>query len=391
MAHWNRTLRFWVIALLGCAAAARTTAPETATGTVVPRGGNPFAGASFHVDPLFIAKVERSVAANPGDAVLLRKAEVFPTAIWLDSIASTRNTSRDLDEALGQQARSGQPVVSVFVLYDIPGRDCAAAASTGELELDAGGRYEREFIDVVAAEFHSHASQRIVAILEPDSLANLATNLRIGKCKAAEGAYRSAVVYAVRKLAMPHVYLYLDAAHAGWLGWDANRSKIAHIFRQVLDDAGGPDKVRGFSTNVSNFDALSDDDGKQLEPAFPCPDELTYIQKLSESLAEVGISGKGFIVDTGRNGRGGIRSKPGVWCNVKGAGLGERPQASPAPGVDAYFWVKPPGDSDGASEPSSPGYDTACTGPHSAVGAPAAGAWFSAYFVDLVKNANPPL
>jgi cellulose 1,4-beta-cellobiosidase len=340
---------------------------------------------------MFVGKVERSVAANPAQATLLRKVEAYPTAIWLDSIAKARSTSRRLDEAVEQSMQSGRPVVSVFVLYDIPGRDCAAVASTGELDVDAGARYESEFVDVIAAAFRDHGSQRIVAILEPDSLANLATNLGIGKCRAAEKAYRKALAYALRKLAMPHVSLYLDAAHAGWLGWDANRSKIAHIFRQVLDDAGGVDKVRGFSTNVSNFDTLSDGDGKGLEPTAPCPDELTYVERLTQSLAEVGVTGKGFIIDTSRNGRGAIRSQSGAWCNVKGAGLGERPRASPAPGVDAYFWVKPPGDSDGASEPSSPGYDAACARPDSALGAPAAGAWFSEYFVGLVKNANPPL
>jgi cellulose 1,4-beta-cellobiosidase len=340
---------------------------------------------------MFVAKVERSAAANPALATLLRKVEAYPTAIWLDSIAHARFTSPRLDEARDQQMQSGLSVVSVFVLYDIPGRDCAAVASSGELGVDEGARYQREFVDVIAADFRNHASQRVVAILEPDSLANLATNLGIGKCKAAESAYREALAYAIRKLAMPHVALYLDAAHAGWLGWDANRNRIAHIFRQVLEDAGGVDKVRGFSVNVSNFDTLSDGDGKRLEPADPCPDELAYVERLSQSLAEVGITGKGFIVDTSRNGRGGIRSQSGAWCNVKGAGLGERPRASPAPSVDAYFWVKPPGDSDGASEPSSPGYDAACARPDSALGAPAAGAWFSDYFVGLVKNANPPL
>jgi cellulase/cellobiase CelA1 len=40
----------------------------------------------------------------------------------------------------------------------------------------AWGHYANDFIDVIAAQFHDHSSQRIVAILEPDSLANLATN-----------------------------------------------------------------------------------------------------------------------------------------------------------------------------------------------------------------------
>lgn len=353
--------------------------------------GNPFEDALFYVNPDYVAKIESAAAAHPAEAERLRKVEAFPTAVWLDSMKNARLAGRHLDDALATQRQARRAVVSVFVLYDIPGRDCAAEASSGELDLRGMDRYKTDFIDVIAEQFRDHSSQRIVAILEPDSLANLATNLGIAKCQAAEHTYEQAISYAVRKLAMPHVSLYLDAAHAGWLGWDGNRAKIAHIFREVLDDAGGVDLVRGFSTNVSNFNTLSDRDGQRLEPSAPCPDELTYVEKLSSSLADVGISGKAFVIDTGRNGRGGIRSKAGVWCNVKGAGLGERPRASPAPGVDAYFWVKPPGDSDGASEASSPGYDVSCAGENSARGAPAAGQWFEEYFLDLAKNATPPL
>jgi cellulose 1,4-beta-cellobiosidase len=349
-------------------------------------------GATFYVNPEYVAQVESTAAAAPSDAVRIRKVETAPTAIWLDSIAKAQRVSHYLDEALAQQKKEGKPVVTVFALYDMPGRDCAAVASAGELPLGPGeARYKGEFIDAIGAQFRKYPSQRIVAVLEPDSLANIATNLSNAKCAAAEQAYRHSIAYAVRTLSLPNVSLYLDAAHAGWLGWNGNRSKIAHIFKDVLDEAGGVDRIRGFSTNVSNFNTLNDGDGKRLEPSDPCPDELTYVQKLGESLAEVGITGKGFLVDTSRNGKGGIRAKWGVWCNVKGAGLGERPQPTPSPGVDAYFWVKPPGESDGASDPATPGYDAACSTDGSASGAPHAGQWFNSYFLELVKNANPAL
>jgi len=388
--RWSSVLSLG--AVLACASAQRAPGATGAQANSRPLRENPFSGASFYVDPTYVAQIEATAAANPAQAERLRKVEAFPTAVWLASIANGRLATRYLDDALAQQTQVGHSVVSVFVLYDMPARDCAAQASSGEIDLAGGvARYSSDFIDVIATQFRDHSSQRIVAILEPDSLANLATNLDIAKCKAAESAYRQAIAYALRRLAMPHVSLYLDAGHAGWLGWDGNRAKIARIFRQVLDDAGGVDRIRGFATNVSNFNTLSDGDGTRLEPSCPCPDEITYVQKLSTSLAEVGIADKGFIVDTGRNGRGAIRSKWGAWCNVRGAGLGERPRAAPAPGVDAYLWVKPPGESDGASEPSASGYDPACAGPDSASGAPAAGRWFPGYFLDLVHNATPPL
>jgi cellulose 1,4-beta-cellobiosidase len=91
-----------------------------------------------------------------------------------------------------------------------------------------------------------------VAILEPDSLPNLATNLNVPKCAVSDQVYRRSIAYAMSKLTQPNVTIYLDAAHAGWLGWQGNTQKIAAIFKDVLAQAGGADKVRGFATNISN-------------------------------------------------------------------------------------------------------------------------------------------
>ncbi|MDP9037584.1 MAG: glycoside hydrolase family 6 protein, partial [Myxococcota bacterium] len=370
-------------------------AKPTVTVVPPPEEGNPFTGAQFYIDPAYVAKVESTIKAAPGEAALLKKVEAYPTAIWLDSIRMVGTVSKTLDDAAAQQKKAGKPVVTVFVIYDLPERDCAAAASNGELTKANGGekRYEKDYIDKIAAAFHAHPSQRIVAVVEPDSLANLATNMGVPKCAAADQVYRHSVAYAIKTLALPNVSLYLDAAHAGWLGWNGNRSKIATIYADVLAQAGGAGKIRGFATNVSNYDTLKGGDIARLEPSDPCPDELTYTERLAASLAEAGINGKGFVIDTSRNGRSGIKSKSGSWCNVKGAGLGERPQASPGRLIDAYWWIKPPGDSDGASDPSMPGFDENCSAKaaDAAPGAPHAGQWFGAYFIELAKNATPPL
>ncbi len=360
--------------------------------TVTPPSaeGNLFAGAGFYVDPGHVKKVEAAAKASPADAALLKKVEAFPTAVWLSSIALAGTASKVLDDAAAKEKKAGQPLVTVFVVYDLPERDCAAVASDGELTAAKDGekRYAKEYIAKIAAAFKAHPKQRIVAVVEPDSLANVATNLNLAKCAAAEPIYRHSIATAVRELAMPNVALYLDAAHAGWLGWSGNRTKIVKIYADVLAEAGGADKIRGFATNVSNYDSLKGGDLAKLQPSDPCPDELTYVQQLDESLTRAGITGKAFIIDTSRNGRAGIRTNSGNWCNIKGAGLGERPQASPAPFVDAYYWIKPPGESDGGSDPSKPGFDKNC-GPDdkdSAQGAPHAGEWFQSYFIELVKN-----
>jgi cellulose 1,4-beta-cellobiosidase len=386
-------------AAVACAMAAGCSGAPPRAGAVVPQAlpaqGNPFDGADFYVDPAYASQVESTIRVAPARSAQLRKLESMPTAVWLDSIAAVAGLARTLDDALARQKQTGRPVVTVIVVYDLPERDCAASASSGELVLAAGGeaRYEREFIDPIGAQLRAHPSQRVVVVLEPDSLANIATNTSIAKCAAADGVYRRSIALAVRRLSMPSVWLYLDAAHAAWLGWARNRAKIAQIYRDVLAQAGGADKIRGFATNVSNYDTLKGGDIARLEPSDPCPDELTYVEKLAASLAEVGIVGKGFLVDTSRNGRAGIKSKSGSWCNVAGAGLGERPQASPAPGVDAYWWIKPPGASDGGSDPSAPGYDANCGAgsADSLPGAPRAGQWFYAQLLQLVDNAEPPL
>jgi cellulose 1,4-beta-cellobiosidase len=378
----------------GCSGAP-AAAPEHAPVFVPapPASGNPFEGATFYVDPAYAAKVEATVHEQPARAAQLRKVEGLPTALWLDSIASVPTVSRALDDAARHENAAKGPVVTVFVLYDLPERDCSAQASAGELSIENGGeaRYQHDVIEPLAAQFRAHASQRIALVVEPDSLANLATNLGVGKCAAAAPVYRRSIALALKRLSMPNVWLYLDAAHAGWLGWKRNRDKIAAIYRDVLADAGGNDRIRGFATNVSNYDALRGGDLARLEPSDPCPDELTYVEKLTGSLAEVGITGKGFLIDTSRNGHSGTKTKSGSWCNVAGSGLGERPQAAPAPGVDAYWWIKPPGDSDGGSEPGAPGFDESCASPDSLKGAPRAGAWFTRQFLQLVDNAAPPL
>jgi cellulose 1,4-beta-cellobiosidase len=115
------------------------------------------------------------------------------------------------------------------------------------------------------------------------------------------------------------------------------------------------------------------------------------VQKLNESLEKAGITGKGFIIDTGRNGKDGVRTKWGNWCNVKGAGIGERPKIKPAPLIDAYLWVKPPGESDGTSDKNAKRFDENCVSPDAAANAPEAGEWFQSHFLEMAKNANPPL
>ena len=364
---------------------------QNATAPVEP-AGNPFQGATQVVNPEYVAKVDAAAKAHPAEANAIRKVAAIPTAVWLDSIASVEKVPKILDSAEKQQTETGKPMLSVFVVYDLPNRDCSAKAAAGELDIDKGGeqRYKTEFIDKIAAAIASHPKQRVVAILEPDSLPNIATNLNVPKCAASDQVYRRSTAYAISKLKLPNVSIYLDAAHAGWLGWGNNSDKIAAIFKDVLTQAGGADKIRGFATNVSNYNTISGKDGQKLGPSNPCPDEQTYITRLTAALAKEGITGKQFIIDTARNGKV-VRGSWSSWCNIKGAGLGPRPQASPIATVDAYVWVKPPGESDGTTDEKSPRFDQGCKSVDSMPNAPEGGQWFAEHFIDMVRNAEPKL
>lgn len=138
------------------------------------RVDNPYAGAKVYVNPEWSAKA----AAETGGSRISNQ----PTGVWLDRIAAISRASGSmglrahLDAALAQKG-SGEEVVQL-VVYDLPGRDCAALASNGELGPTEIDKYKTQFIDPIAAILadSKYASLRIVTTIEIDSLPNLVTN-----------------------------------------------------------------------------------------------------------------------------------------------------------------------------------------------------------------------
>jgi endoglucanase len=105
---------------------------------------------------------------------------------------------------------------------------------------------------------------------------------------------------------------------------------------------------------------------------------------------------KHFVVDTSRNGQGPWNppanhppGDPQDWCNPPDRGLGLPPTANTGkPLVDAYLWVKIPGESDGqCNRWDPPGSPDPVRGTQD----PPAGQWFPDMALELVHNANPPL
>lgn len=107
-----------------------------------------------------------------------------------------------------------------IVVYDLPDRDCAALASNGELAIaNNGSALYKEYIDNIAATIKSYSDVHFVTVIEPDSLANMVTNMGVQKCANAASTYKELTAYALKTLNLPNVSMYLDGGHAGWLGW----------------------------------------------------------------------------------------------------------------------------------------------------------------------------
>jgi len=337
----------------------------------------------------------------------LAKVKAFASAFWIDRMAVIDNVTTILTQARAQSAKSGQNVMAALVVYDLPAIDCAALASNGEISCaDANcaagiNTYKTNYIDRIVAVLRAFPDVTIVTVVEPDSLPNLATNLGVAKCTLAQVAYKTGVAYAIQQLSMlSNVHIYVDAAHGGWLGWDTGRTAAVSVFAEVLAAAGGASKIRGFATNVANYQPL----GSMSDAADPCSlstqynfatNEVKYVSLLDASLVASGITGMHYIIDTGRNGVINARTDCSNWCNINRAGLGVPPTSSTASSglanIDAYFWVKPPGESDGTSDSSAVRFDPHCGSVDSVKPAPEAGNWFSSYFVMLANNANPSL
>ncbi len=419
---------------------------------------NPYAGAVGFVNPDWSGEVSTAAAAKGGTlGSQMSKVAQYSTAVWLDRIAAvtggtgiTHTMDWYLDQALAQQTSSGKQVVAEFVVYDLPNRDCSALASNGELSVSADGlnKYKTQYIDPIYNIISNakYSKLRLSLVIEPDSLPNLLTNLSFAKCAEANssGAYIQGVQYAINKLhALSNVYTYVDAAHSGWLGWDSNFgpfvNQLASLASGLTQGYAGIDGIVSDTANTTptiepNMTANTQVGGNPVRSANfyqwnQYIDEQSYVLAMRSALIAKGFpSTLGAAIDTSRNGWGGAarpagpssstdlntfvnaskidrRPHRGDWCNQNGAGLGFRPTVSPAAGLDAYVWIKPPGESDGASkqipndqgkgfdpmcDPTYPGNSLNGNGPTNALpDAPLAGAWFEAQFEQLVQNAYP--
>lgn len=401
---------------------------------------NPYVGARGYVNPQWAARA----VAEPGGAQVADQ----PTAVWLDSITAVHGTDdrmgvrAHLDAALSQGAGYIQ-----FVLHNLPGRDCWRLVTDGELAPDDLDGYRTRYLEPIAAAFGDprYAALRIVTIVEVRALPSMITRTGARPTATpacdrmrANGNYVLGVRHALNRLqAIPNVYTYLDVANHAWTGPDDTFGPIAQLVAEtVRGTTRGLAGLDGISTNTADYAALrepylnADEQARHSRWAAgnPYHDELTFAKAFRRKLVELGFPASiGALIDTSRNGWGGPdrptapavdpdldarvdasrvdrRAHKENWCNQVGAGLGERPRARPAPGIDAYVWAFPPGVSDGSLAPGSiRGFNPMCDPTYlgnvangyqpsgARPGGPERGQWFPAHFRQLLANAYPPV
>lgn len=289
---------------------------------------NPFANTAFYVDPNSTSKQAANAwrSSRPADAAQLDKIADRPRANWLAGWSGDIQTAVTNRTTTAANANNSLPVM---VAYNIPQRDCGQYSAGGASSADA----YKTWIDGFA---NGIGDRKAVVILEPDGLTLTNCLSEVDKQRRFE-----LLRYAVAKIeSKPNAAAYIDAGHSNW-------KSVAEI--SALLQQGGIAQATGFSLNTSNYNTTAA--------------EKAYGKEVSTLLG-----GKHFVIDTSRNGLG----SNGEWCNPAGRALGQAPTANTGDAaVDAYFWIKAPGESDGTCN-----------------GGPSAGAWWSDYALGLAQRAG---
>ncbi|MFJ2189600.1 glycoside hydrolase family 6 protein [Kitasatospora sp. NPDC087861] len=287
------------------AAAPDVATPGRATG---PAGLAQLSGQAFYVSDQ--TNAARQVAAlrgqgRPAEADTLLRIAAQPSSQWLGE-----QGAKEIAEQVSRRAAEADRT-AVFVAYNIPHRDCGLYSAGGAADAAS----YRAWISGVA---EALGDRKAWVVLEPDAVAHTLDTCGIKGDLAAERY--GLLAFAVQELKKrPQVRVYLDAGNPGWA---QDPAELSTALRK-----SGIAAADGFAVNVANF--------------YDTDRNAAYGGRLSAALG-----GKHFVIDTSRNGNGSLGGD--AWCNPPGRALGERPTADTGrPGVDAYLWIKNPGESDG--------------------------------------------
>ena len=367
-------------------------------------------------------------AHDKADAKLIKAMIETPQSKWFTG-GTPKSVHKDVKKTMEDAHEEG--TVPVLVAYNIPYRDCSQYSAGGA----ANAQDYKAWIDAFAAGI---GNKKAAVLLEPDGLGIIPWYKQFRglpqeasdyeTCRPADADPASAandrfaiLNYAVDALkANPNTAVYLDGTHSSWLG----SGDAAHRLVQA-----GVVRADGFFLNVSNYQANDhlqkygtwiskciwfgtqgswgighfDWCASQYYPANPADfsswsasdDWYTSNVESQTWVPYPGDAGlKHFVIDTSRNGQGPWTSSvsyPDIqdWCNPPNRGLGLRPTTTTGVAlIDAYLWVKIPGESDGQCSRGTGGMTDPARG---GTADPAAGQWFPDMALELVHNAIPPL
>ncbi|MEF2527228.1 MULTISPECIES: glycoside hydrolase family 6 protein [Streptomyces] len=310
--------------------------PASPSGDRQADGADAGAGASgspFWVDP--DSHAARQVADWEGrgraaDAQVLRRISERPMALW----GAGGDPAPAIRRAAAGAAAAGRTLV--LAAYNIPHRDCGRHSAGGARDAAAYRTWIGRFADAVG-------TAKAVVVLEPDAVPHVVDGCTPAALHGERFALLSEAVARLKR--NPHTKVYLDAGNPAWL---PDPQRLVDPLRRA-----GLDRADGFALNVANFQ--------------PVEEARAYGARISAA-----TGGKHFVVDTSRNGAGPLPGGgPEAWCNPPGRALGAPPtDRTGDPLVDAYLWVKRPGESDGTCR-----------------GGPAAGTWWPDYALGLARRA----
>lgn len=274
------------------------------------------------------AQAAAAATGSPDEQAAAQFLAAQPTAYWLTPELEPIEKVWDRIAHLAAEAREQDAALAV-VVYGLPGRDCG--------NHSAGGLDEDSYVawtERIGAALRNAGDIQKIVVLEPDSLA-----LAPSCGNVAERARQ--LSGAVDRLHGVNTWIYLDGGHSAWLSPEEMAALVRQVDRQ--------DVVRGFATNVSNYQTTSA--------------EFTYAHAVSQRLG-----GAHALIDTSRNGAGPAGSE---WCNPSGRLVGDPGGTYGDDVVDTNLWIKPPGESDGTCN-----------------GGPAAGVWWPRGAAELTREAR---
>ncbi|MFJ2813803.1 glycoside hydrolase family 6 protein [Streptomyces sp. NPDC087294] len=319
------------LAALGLTAGCASAPGTDEAAAVASQKARAEAASDFWIDPASSAATQMHMWQRDGrtkDAELLGRIAEEPIALWPAGETDPGPTVR-----AATASASGEGRTALFVAYDIPHRDCGQHSAGGAGDADAYRAWIGKFADALG-------SGKALVVLEPDAVSHI-----VDGCTPAEYHQERERLLGeaiVRLKQQPHTKVYLDAGNPSWI-------REPHKLVGPLKRAG-VERADGFALNVSNFQS----------------DARTKAYGLDLSRA---LGGKHFVVDTSRNGNGPLE---GAWCNPPGRALGTRPTTRTGEkSLDAYLWIKRPGESDGTCE-----------------GGPDAGQWWPEYALELARNSK---